>query len=86
MIGSLLLVFENLKHLVALKLADVIPIYKVWGFNPSPKQLGNSMNDKKMPEGLCRVGQIFWRVEVEDKDISAGLKEILEEMKREREV
>jgi len=44
------------------------------------------MNDKKMPEGLCRVGQIFWRVEVEDKDISAGLKEILEEMKREREV
>ena len=58
----------------------------VWGFNPSPKQLGNSMNDEKMPEGLCRVGQIFWRVEVEDKDISPGLKKILEEMKREREV
>ena len=44
------------------------------------------MNDKKMPEGLCRVGQIFWRVEVEDKDISAGLKEILEEMKREKKL
>ena len=58
----------------------------MWGSNPSPKQLGNSMNDKKMPEGLCRVGQIFWRVEVEDKDISSGLKKILEEMKREREV
>ena len=39
-----------------------------------------------MPEGLCRVGQIFWRVEVEDKDISSGLKKILEEMKRAREV
>ena len=37
-----------------------------------------------MPEGLCPVGQIFWRVEVEDKDISPGLKEILEKMKRER--
>ena len=58
----------------------------MWGFNPSPKQLGNSMNDKEMPEGLCRVGQIFWRVEVEDKDISAGLKEILEEMKREKKL
>ena len=44
------------------------------------------MNDKQMPEGLCPVGQIFWRVEVEDKDISSGLKKILEEMKREREV
>ena len=44
------------------------------------------MNDKKMPEGLCQVGQIFWRVEVEDKDISPGLKEILEEMKRERQL
>ena len=51
--------------------------------SPSPKQLGNFMNDKEMPEGLSRLGQIFWRVEVEDKDISAGLKEILEEMKRE---
>ena len=39
-----------------------------------------------MPEGLNRLGQIFWRVEVEDKDISSGLKKILEEMKREREV
>tara|TARA_B100000003_G_scaffold171981_1_gene159651 strand:+ start:3929 stop:4135 length:207 start_codon:yes stop_codon:yes gene_type:complete len=56
------------------------------GLNPSPKQLGNFMNDKEMPEGLCRVGQIFWRVEVEDKDISAGLKEILEEMKREKKL
>ena len=61
-------------------------MYKVWGESPSPKQLGNFMNDKEMPEGLCPVGQIFWRVEVEDKDISSGLKEILEEMKREREV
>ena len=43
------------------------------------------MNDKKMPEGLS-IGQIFWRVEVEDKDISAGLKEILEEMKREKKL
>ena len=39
-----------------------------------------------MPEGLNRLGKIFWRVEVEDKNISAGLKEILEKMKREREV
>tara|TARA_Y100001968_G_C19035078_1_gene561685 strand:+ start:253 stop:444 length:192 start_codon:yes stop_codon:yes gene_type:complete len=51
--------------------------------SPSPKQLGNFMNDKEMPEGLCPVGQIFWRVEVEDKDISPGLKEILEKIKRE---
>ena len=42
------------------------------------------MNDKDMPEGLCPMGQIFWRVEVEDKDISPGLKEILEKIKRER--
>ena len=42
------------------------------------------MDDKEMPEGLCPVGQIFWRVEVEDKDISPGLKEILEKIKRER--
>ena len=34
-----------------------------------------------MPEGLCPVGQIFWRVEVEDKDISPRLKEILEKSK-----
>ena len=40
------------------------------------------MNDKEMPEGLCPVGQIFWRVEVEDKDISPGLKEILEKLKK----
>mgnify|MGYP003109594386 CR=1 FL=1 len=54
------------------------------GLNSSPRQSGNSMNDKEMPEGLSRLGQIFWRVEVEDKDISPGLKEILEKMKRER--
>ena len=42
------------------------------------------MNDEEMPEGLSRLGQIFWRVEVEDKDISPGLKEILEKIKRER--
>ena len=35
------------------------------------------MDDKEMPEGLCPVGQIFWRVEVEDKDISHAEKEIL---------
>ena len=67
-----------------LKLAITIPISKVWGENPSPKQLGNFMNDKEMPEGLCPVGQIFWRVEVEDKDISSGLKEIVEKIIRER--
>ena len=39
-----------------------------------------------MPEGLSRLGQIFWRVEVEDKDISEGLKEILEKMKREQKL
>ena len=61
-----------------------MPISTVWGENPSPKQSGNFMNDKEMPEGLCPVGQIFWRVEVEDKDISPGLKEILEKIKRER--
>lgn len=43
------------------------------------------MNDKEMPKGLCPVGQIFWRVEVEDKDISPGLKKILEKIKRERQ-
>ena len=42
------------------------------------------MNDKEMPEGLCPVGQIFWRVEVEDKDISRELQEILDKIKRER--
>ena len=42
------------------------------------------MNDKEMSEGLCPVGQIFWRVEVEDKDISPGLKEIVEKIIRER--
>ena len=67
-----------------MKASTTIPISKVWGFNTSPKQSGNSMNDKEMPEGLCPVGQIFWRVEVEDKDISPGLKEILEKIKRER--
>ena len=42
------------------------------------------MKDKEMPEGLCPLGQIFWRVEVEDKDISPGLQEILDKIKRER--
>ena len=42
------------------------------------------MNDKKMPEGLSRLGQIFWRVEVEDKDISHAEKEIVEKIIRER--
>ena len=42
------------------------------------------MDDKEIPEGLCPVGQIFWRVEVEDKDISPGLKEIVEKIIRER--
>ena len=42
------------------------------------------MNNKEMPEELCPVGPIFWRVEVEDEDISPGLKEILEKIKRER--
>ena len=51
------------------------------GSKPSQKQLGNFMDNKEMPEGLCPVGQIFWRVEVEDKDISPGLKEILEKSK-----
>ena len=69
---------------MTLKFTAIIPIYKVWGDDPSPKQLGNFMNDKEMPEGLCPVGQIFWRVEVEDKDISPGLKEIVEKIKRER--
>jgi len=69
---------------VTLKVTAIISISKVWGDNPSPKQLGNFMNDKEMFEGLCPVGQIFWRVEVEDKDISPGLKEILEKIKRER--
>ena len=42
------------------------------------------MNDKEVPNGLCPVGKIFWRVEVEDKDISPGLKEILEKIIKER--
>ena len=42
------------------------------------------MRDEKMPEGLCPVGQIFWRVEVEDKDISPAEKEIVEKIIRER--
>ena len=42
------------------------------------------MDDKEMPEGLSRLGQIFWRVEVEDKDISPAMKEIVEEIIRER--
>ena len=42
------------------------------------------MNDEEMPEGLSRLGQIFWRIEVEDKDISPAMKEIVEEIIRER--
>ena len=42
------------------------------------------MNDKEVPKGLCPVGKIFWHVEVEDKDISPVLKEILEQIKREQ--
>ena len=42
------------------------------------------MNEERMPEGLSRLGQIFWRVEVEDKEISPGLQEILDKIKRER--
>ena len=67
-----------------MNITETIPILIVWGKNPSPKQLGNFMNDKEMPEGLCPVGQIFWRVEVEDKDISPGLKEIVEKIIKER--
>ena len=40
------------------------------------------MNDKEMPEGLCRLGQIFWRVEEQGTEPSEGLKLILEEMRR----
>ena len=42
------------------------------------------MNDEKMPEGLCRLGQIFWRVEAQGPEPSEGLKLILEEMRRKR--
>ena len=42
------------------------------------------MDDDKIPKGLSRLGQIFWRVEVEDKDISLALKEIVEKIVRER--
>ena len=52
------------------------------GFNPSPKQLGNFMSDEKMPEGLGRLGQIFWRVEEQGPEPSEDLKLILEEMRR----
>ena len=50
----------------------------------SQKKPANSMNDKEMPEGLYPVGQIFWRVEVEDKDISPAMKEIVEKLIKER--
>ena len=40
------------------------------------------MKDKEMPEGLCRLGQIFWRVEEQGPEPSEGLKLILEEMRR----
>ena len=56
----------------------------MWGDNPFLKQSGNFMNNKEMPEGLSRLGQIFWRVEVEDKDISHAEKEIVEKIIRER--
>ena len=39
------------------------------------------MNDDKMSEGLCSVGQIFWRVEVEDKGIGLGLQKIIDKIK-----
>ena len=40
------------------------------------------MNDKEMPEGLSRLGQIFWRVEEQGPEPSEDLKLILEEMRR----
>ena len=40
------------------------------------------MNDKEMPEGLCPVGQIFWRVEEQGQEPSEDLKLILDEMRR----
>ena len=40
------------------------------------------MDDKEMPEGLCRLGQIFWRVEAQGPEPSEDLKVILEEMRR----
>ena len=52
------------------------------GVNPSQKQLGNFMNDKELPKGLCPVGKIFWRVEEQDPDPSEGLKLVSEKMKR----
>ena len=59
-----------------------MPISTVWGENPSTEQSGNFMNDKEMPEGLCRLGQIFWRVEEQGPEPSEDLKLILEEMRR----
>ena len=43
------------------------------------------MNEERMPEGLSRLDQIFWRVEVEDKENSPAMKEIVEKIKRERQ-
>ena len=42
------------------------------------------MNDEKMPEGLGRLGQIFWRVEEQGPEPSEDLKLILEEMRKKR--
>ena len=42
------------------------------------------MNDEKMPEGLGRLGQIFWRVEEQGPEPSEDLKLILDEMRRKR--
>ena len=42
------------------------------------------MNDEKMPEGLGRLGQIFWRVEEQGPEPSEDLKLILEEMRRKK--
>ena len=42
------------------------------------------MNDEKMPEALCRLGQIFWRVEEQGPEPSEDLKLILEDMRRKK--
>ena len=42
------------------------------------------MKDKEMPEGLSRLGQIFWRVEELGPEPSEDLKLILEEMRRKK--
>ena len=42
------------------------------------------MVDDKVPDGLSRLSHIFWRVEVEDKDIRRALKEIVGQITREK--